>query len=151
MNSPTFGWHFQNTYNLRKSAAVKLPLEDVVSWRLISFFWIFCCHQTMLTILRLCNILPFIYWMLCCVCTILLMCCGTCMTSPTPKRFRLILGLGVWQIGIRAVDYSELVDILNKENTKFTTIVSKAGTKLWTKISKLYEYTTHSNTIQLER
>ena len=56
------------------------------------------------------------------------MCCDTCMTSPAPRRFRLSPGLGVWQIGIRAIGYSELVNIINKRNTKFTTIVTKAGT-----------------------
>ena len=44
--------------------------------------------------------------------------CDTCMTSPASKHFRLNPGLGVWQIGIRAIGYSELVNILNKENPK---------------------------------
>ena len=151
MNSPTIVLTlFQNSYNLRKPAAVKLPPEDIVAWRLMLFLLMFMSLNNTTT-LRSCNNYYLLYWMTCYVCHYILMCCDTCMTSPAPRRFRLILGLGVWQIGIRVVDYSELVNILNKENTKFTTIVSKAGTKLWTKINKLYEYTTHSNAIQLER
>ena len=129
MNSPTVVLTlFQNSYNLRKPAAVKLPLEDIVAWRLMLFLLMFMSLNNTTT-LRSCNNYYLIYWMLCCVCTILLMCCGTCMTSPTSRRFRLILGLGVWQIGIRAIGYSELVNILNQRNPIFTTIVTMAGNK----------------------
>ena len=42
--------------------------------------------------------------------------------------------LGVWQIGIRAIDYSELVISLK---VKLQTIVSKAGQVLWLNIITL--------------
>jgi len=45
--------------------------------------------------------------------------------TPTLGRFRQYPGPGVWQIGIRAIDYSELVNFLKrKEIQKFTTIVT---------------------------
>ena len=47
------------------------------------------------------------------------------------------IDLGVWQIGIRAIDYSELVISLK---VKLQTIVSKAGQTLWLSISTLQLY-----------
>ena len=128
MNSPTF---VLTLSKLIQSQVISS--DEAVGWRLSSFedfvfvFWFVIVKQYF----EHCEhviYLPFILNVNAC-CTILWMCCDTCMTSPALKRFRLSLGLGVWQIGIRAIDYSELVNILNKRKIqKFTTIVSKAGT-----------------------
>jgi hypothetical protein len=82
-------------------------------------------------------------WVECYVCTIC-ECVVIRTWSPHPQMFPPT-GLGVWQIGIRAIDYSELVNTLKWENQKFTTIVSKAGTKPLTKYYH-YEYKSRSYT-----
>ena len=51
------------------------------------------------------------------------------MFSPTD--------LGVWQIGIRVLDYRELVISLKRQ---VTTIVSKAGQTLWLSIITFQQY-----------
>ena len=43
------------------------------------------------------------------------MCCDTCMTSPNPRMFPPYPGPGVWQIGIKAIGYSKLVNFLNEK------------------------------------
>ena len=68
-----------------------------------TFVWLQTCNITVLLLMT----------MLCC--TILLICCDTCMTSSNPRTFPPYPGLGVWQIGIRAIGYSELVNFLNEK------------------------------------
>ena len=67
----------------------------------------------------------------------LLYCCG-CDIDMTfrPQTFPPS-GLGVWQIGIRAIDYSELVI---SPKAKLQTIVSKAGQNLWLSIITYQQY-----------
>ena len=64
----------------------------------------------------------------------ILYCCGCDIDMKFRPRMFPPTDLGVWQIGIRAYDYSELV-ISPKE--KLQTIVSKAGQILWLSISIL--------------
>ena len=56
-----------------------------------------------------------------------LLCCGCDIDMKFRSRMFPLTDLGVWKIGIRAIDYSELVIPLKR---KITTIVSKAGQTL---------------------
>ena len=63
-----------------------------------------------------------------------LLCCGCDIDMKFRPRMFPPTDLGVWQIGIRAIDYSELVISLK---VKLQTIVSKAGQVLWISIITL--------------
>ena len=67
----------------------------------------------------------------------ILYCCGCDIDMKFRPRMFPPTDLGVWQIGIRAIDYSELVISLK---VKLQTIVSKAGKFLWLSIFTYQQY-----------
>ena len=134
-------FHQTNTYELTNFMLILSKLmqsqvissDEAASWRFSSFedfVFIFCLLSlnNTLQLFRPCNVTILhisnvnAMFVLYCEWVVLLAWRHPPQTFPPKSWF------GVWQIGIRAIDYSKLVNILNKRNTKFTTIVTKAGT-----------------------
>ena len=139
MNSPTFVLTLSKLIQSQVISSVEADDRRFSLMKtFIIIFWCLTLNNTFVTTCELCNFIT-LHFECQCLLYYMWICCDTCMTSRQPSDVSAsIPGPGVWQIGIRAIDYSELVNILNQRKPIFTTIVTRLGTKLWTK-NKLYK------------